>query len=79
MPMDPAGKFFGFGVTRLGSAIGGFSVLDSLVTSGPNSWGSVVSGTTWLAGWTPLGPVTPAIQLFYDFYTLNRIEMRNRR
>lgn len=84
-PVDPAGKAFGYGVTQSGSAVATLSLLDTLITSGPNSWGFAVSPTTYIAGWSslplwaPLDLAAAGGQLGYDLYILKRIQMRNGR
>jgi len=78
MPMDPAGKVFGFGVAKFGSGIATVSMLDALVTSGPNSRGFAVSFSTWLLGWPPSGIAFGPAQVAYDLYTLERIKKQNK-
>lgn len=79
-PCEPVGKLFGYAITRVGSGISALAVMDSILTCGPNSWGTGVSIATWVGGWVgPVAPITPAVQIYYDIYTLRRLEMRHKR
>jgi len=83
-PMDPAGKAFGYAVTQVGSGVATLSLIDALITSGPNSRGFAVSLATYTAGWSslplwaPLDLAAAGSQLGYDVYALRRIQIRNR-
>jgi RHS repeat-associated protein len=74
-PVDPSGKLFGYAVTQVGSAVATFSLVDALITSGPNSRGFTVSLTTYIAGWSslplwaPLDLAAAGSQVGYDIYT----------
>ena len=84
-PADPAGKAFGYALAQVGSASATVTLLDTLVTSGPNSQAFTVSALTYSAGWTSLVWAVPIdlaaawTQVAYDAYTLQRIQRQNQR
>ena len=83
-PVDPVGKGFGYLVTQLGSGIATLSLIDTLITSGPNSRAFTVSLATYTAGWSslplwaPLDLTAAGSQIAYDIFTLQRLQMRKR-
>jgi len=86
-PTDPAGKAFGYALAQVGSASATVTLVDALVTSGPNSHAFTVSALTYSAGWASLIPAFPPSipidlaaawgQVAYDTYTLQRIQRQN--
>ena len=86
-PADPAGKLFGYTIANVGSALATTTLVDTLLTSGPNSYAMAVSTVTYIAGWASLFPgFPPSIpidlaaawgQVAYDYYTLQQIRQQN--
>jgi len=84
-PPDPVGKGVGYIVSNVGSAAATVTLVDTLLTSGPNSQAMTVNALTYVAGWSslvwnvPIDLTAAWVQVGYDYYTLHRIQQQNQR
>jgi len=80
---DPSTLAFGYGVAQVGSLAATVTLLDTLLTSGPNSEAMAVSATSYTFGWSsavwnaPADMIAAWAQVAYDYYTLQRIQAQN--